>query len=153
MESAVPYPDYPSFPISSYMCLKILSCNAHLAWPFSEAYIDMIPLQNNQGDVLFFPLHTLIPKAYSFLLSETNDLTGVRIANMESVNEEQKAAFDCLIKFLHSKLKQFQHKHFLFLCMLVRLKIIMEENMHKASSNCMHRTSRRAPFILWIGVS
>ena len=103
MDDTVPIPDYPSFPLSSYMCFKILSCNAHLAWSFSEAYIDMVPMQSEQEDVFFFPLHTLIPKAYAFLLSETNDLSAVRIANGENVNEDQKAAFNCLLKFLQSK--------------------------------------------------
>lgn len=102
-QNVMPVPDYPSFPLSSYMCLKVLSCNAHLACPFSEAYIDMVPMQNDREDVYFFPLQTLIPKAYSFLSLEANNFTGIRIADPENGTEEQKAAFHCLQNFLQSE--------------------------------------------------
>nr|XP_022319534.1 uncharacterized protein LOC111122198 [Crassostrea virginica] len=126
MDDTVPIPDYPSFPLSSYMCFKILSCNAHLAWSFSEAYIDMVPMQSEQEDVFLFPLHTLIPKAYAFLLSETNDLSAVRIANGENVNEDQKAAFDCLLKFLQN-----QEDH------AKRLQAIKTEGLNETKVCCM----------------
>lgn len=102
-QNVMPVPDYPSFPLSSYMCLKVLSCNAHLACPFSEAYIDMVPMQNDREDVYFFPLQTLIPKAYSFLSLEANNFTGIRIADPENATEEQKAAFHCLQNFLQNQ--------------------------------------------------
>lgn len=102
-QNVMTVPDYPSFPLSSYMCLKVLSCNAHLACPFSEAYIDMVPMQNDREDVYFFPLQTLIPKAYSFLSLEANNFTGIRIADTENATEEQKAAFHCLQNFLQSE--------------------------------------------------
>lgn len=102
-QNVMPVLDYPSFPLSSYMCLKILSCNAHLACPFSEAYIDMVPMQNDREDVYFFPLQTLTPKAHSFLSLETNSFTGIRIADPENATGEQKAAFHCLQNFLHSE--------------------------------------------------
>lgn len=124
--SVIPVPDYPSFPLSSYVCFKITSCNAHLAWSFSEAYIDMVPMQNDQEDVYFFPLHSLIPKAYSFLLSETNDLATVRIANLENVNEDQRAAFDCLIQFLQN-----QEEH------VQRMQAIKMEGLNETKICCM----------------
>lgn len=102
-QNVMPVLDYPSFPLSSYMCLKILSCNAHLTCPFSEAYIDMVPMQNDREDVYFFPLQCLTPKAYLFLSLETNNFTGIRIADPENATGEQKAAFYCLQNFLQSE--------------------------------------------------
>lgn len=102
-QNVMPVLDYPSFPLSSYMCLKILSCNAHLACPFSEAYIDMVPMQNDREDVYCFPLQCLTPKAYSFLSLETNNFTGIRIADPENATGEQTAAFYCLQNFLQSE--------------------------------------------------